>query len=487
MAAARRVVLFPSLGVGHLTPMLELAAVCIRHGLAVTVAVPDPAITAPAFSATLREYASRLPSLSVHFLPPPPAHHLLSPDAHPLVRMLAVLRALASAALRDLLRGPHAAQALVADMFSVYAIDVAAEVGVPGYLLFCTGAANLAVFLRLPHLCSGSGGSLRELGDKPVSFPGLRPLPASHFPDEVLDRGTDISAAMLDAFDRMADARGILVNTFEALESTGVAALRSGRCLPNRATPPVYCVGPLIANGDAEEERHQCLAWLDAQPERSVVFLCFGSRGALSPEQVREMATAIERSGQRFLWVLRAPAGASATEPDAALALLPDGFLARTADRVFVVTASWAPQVAVLQHASTGAFSTHCGWNSTLEAVAAGVPMVCWPLDAEQWMNKVFIVEEMKVGIEVRGYKPGVLVRADIIDATVRRIMEPEERQGVLEKVMAAKESAAAAWKEGGSSCVAFGEFLKNMEEDNVAMAHSSQVHVLKQTSTPSV
>ncbi|EAZ36908.1 hypothetical protein OsJ_21252 [Oryza sativa Japonica Group] len=419
MAAARRVVLFPSLGVGHLAPMLELAAVCIRHGLAVTVAVPDPATTAPAFSAALRKYASRLPSLSVHPLPPPPhppASSGADAAAHPLLRMLAVLRAHAPA-LGDLLRGPHAARALVADMFSVYALDVAAELGVPGYLLFCTGATNLAVFLRLPRFCAGSSGSLRELGDAPVSFPGVRPLPASHLPEEVLDRGTDISAAMLDAFDRMADARGILVNTFDALEGPGVAALRDGRCLSNRATPPVYCVGPLITDGGAEEERHPCLAWLDAQPERSVVFLCFGSRGALSPEQV-----------------------------------------------------------AVLQHASTGAFVTHCGWNSTLEAVAAGVPMVCWPLDAEQWMNKVFIVEEMKIGIEVRGYKPGALVQADIVDAILRRIMESDAQQGVLERVMAMKESAAAAWKEGGSSCTAFAEFLKDMEEGNVAMAHSNQV-----------
>ncbi|BAF19489.1 anthocyanidin 5,3-O-glucosyltransferase [Oryza sativa Japonica Group] len=475
MAAARRVVLFPSLGVGHLAPMLELAAVCIRHGLAVTVAVPDPATTAPAFSAALRKYASRLPSLSVHPLPPPPhppASSGADAAAHPLLRMLAVLRAHAPA-LGDLLRGPHAARALVADMFSVYALDVAAELGVPGYLLFCTGATNLAVFLRLPRFCAGSSGSLRELGDAPVSFPGVRPLPASHLPEEVLDRGTDISAAMLDAFDRMADARGILVNTFDALEGPGVAALRDGRCLSNRATPPVYCVGPLITDGGAEEERHPCLAWLDAQPERSVVFLCFGSRGALSPEQVSEMATGLERSEQRFLWALRAPAG---TKPDAAMSLLPDGFLARTADRGVVVTASWVPQVAVLQHASTGAFVTHCGWNSTLEAVAAGVPMVCWPLDAEQWMNKVFIVEEMKIGIEVRGYKPGALVQADIVDAILRRIMESDAQQGVLERVMAMKESAAAAWKEGGSSCTAFAEFLKDMEEGNVAMAHSNQV-----------
>lgn len=464
MATARSVVLLPGLGQGHLIPMLELAVVCLRRSIAVTLAVPYPTVTSQAFRTTLCRYASRFPSLSVQSLPPPPVQHHCPDDAaaDPFVRLLAVIRA-GEPGLRAFLRGLPAVHALVADMFSVYALDVAAELGVPSYLFFTTGAANLAAFLHLPFFCSGSSGNLRDLGDAPVSFPGVHPLPASHLVYGVLDRGTDVYAVVLDLFDRMAAARGILVNTFEALESSAIAALRDGRCLPRRATPPVYCVGPLIAEGGTEEERHPCLAWLDAQPERSVVFLCFGSRLALSPEQVRELATGLERSGQRFLWVLRAPP--TAPEPDAALALLPEGFLARTMDRGLVVTASWVPQVDVLWHASTGAFVMHCGWNSTLEAVAAGVPMVCWPLEAEQWMNKVFIVEEMKVGVEMRGYKPGGLVWADNVDATVRRIMESEGRRAVVERVMALKQSAAAAWKEGGSSCAAFAEFLKHMEE----------------------
>jgi UDP:flavonoid glycosyltransferase YjiC (YdhE family) len=178
------------------------------------------------------------------------------------------------------------------------------------------------------------------------------------------------------------------------------------------------------------------------------------------------MAEGLERSGHRFLWVLRAPPG-YAGKPDAALSLLPEGFLARTADRGLVVAASsWVPQVEVLRHASTGAFLSHCGWNSTMEAMGASVPMVCWPLVAEQWMNKVYIVEELKVGVEVRGYKRGGLVTATDMDATVRQIMdmEPECRRAVEERLAEMKESTAAAWKEGGSSRTAFAEFMNQME-----------------------
>ena len=468
MATARRVVLIPGQSISHLTPMMEFAAVCLRRGLAVTVAVPDPTLTSPVFRSTIGRYASRLPSLSVHSLPPPPADDHSVGAVHPFIRMQAVFRSQAPG-LRDFLRSLPAVHALVADMFAAYLLDVAAEVGVPGHLFYCTGAANLTVFLELPSFCSGSGGDLKDLGDAPVSFPGVPTMPASHLVDGVLDSGTDLYAAVLDVFGRMATARGILVNTFEALEGSAVAAIRDGRCLRGRAAPRVYCVGPLIAEGGEEEERHPCLPWLDAQPEGSVVYICFGSRCTASLEQIREMAKGLEMSGYRFLWVLRAPPAfaAVAGEPDATLSLLPEGFLARTAGRGLVVTASWVPQMDVLRHASTGAFMTHCGWNSTLEAAATGVPMVCWPLEAEQWMNKVYIVEEMKVGVAVRGYnKPGVLVSADNVDATVRQIMdmESEGRRAVVERAMAVKESAAAAWKEGGSSCAAFAEFVKQME-----------------------
>jgi hypothetical protein len=97
-------------------------------------------------------------------------------------------------------------------------------------LFFSTGAATLSFFLGLPLFCSRSGSDLKDLGDAPVSFPGVPPMPASHLVDAVLDRGTDLYATALDVFGKMAAASGILVNTFEALEGSAVAAIRDGRC-----------------------------------------------------------------------------------------------------------------------------------------------------------------------------------------------------------------------------------------------------------------
>lgn len=121
----------------------------------------------------------------------------------------------------------------------------------------------------------------------------------------------------------------------------------------------------------------------------------------------------------------------------------------------------------MLRHRATGAFITHCGWNSALEAVAAGVPMLCWPLYAEQRMNKVVLVEEMAAGVEVAGgWRRGQLVAAEEVEAKVRFVMDSAEGERLRARVAVHSEAAAAAWKDGGSSGAAFDRFLADADED---------------------
>jgi UDP:flavonoid glycosyltransferase YjiC (YdhE family) len=141
---------------------------------------------------------------------------------------------------------------------------------------------------------------------------------------------------------------------------------------------------------------------------------------------------------------------------------MPDKFLERTRDRGFVVK-SWAPQVEVLRHRATGAFVTHCGWNSTLEGVTAGLPLLCWPLYAEQQLNKVHIVEEIKLGVEMRGYNEE-MVKAEEVEEKVRWIMVSEDGKALRGQVAAAKHAATEALNEGGSSHTAFAHFLRDLD-----------------------
>jgi UDP:flavonoid glycosyltransferase YjiC (YdhE family) len=143
-------------------------------------------------------------------------------------------------------------------------------------------------------------------------------------------------------------------------------------------------------------------------------------------------------------------------------ALLPEGFLERTRDRGMVLK-MWAPQVEVLRHTATGAFMTHCGWNSVLEAASAGVPMLCWPQYAEQRLNKVFVVDEIKAGVVMEGYDEE-LVKADEVEKKVRLVLESEEGEKLRERLAMAKEKAAEAMADSGLSQTAFAEFLKDLK-----------------------
>ncbi|OEL19609.1 Anthocyanidin 5,3-O-glucosyltransferase [Dichanthelium oligosanthes] len=391
-----------------------------------------------------------------------------SPDlgAHWVKRSLDTLR-LANPALRDLLRSlpGGGADALLLDMFCVDALDVAAELGVPAYFFFPSAASVLAVFLNLPYYCP-TVPSFREMDKDALvrCYPGMPPIRAVDMLQTVQDKESEAAKVRLYQFKRMAEGRGVLCNTFDWLEPRALKELDAGVCVPGRPTPRVYCIGPLVNDGNRGEsggERHECLAWLDAQAKRSVVFLCFGSMGAFPAAQLQEIARGLESSGHRFLWAVRSPREEQSQFPEPDLErLLPAGFLERTRDRGMVVK-NWAPQSEVVQHEAVAAFVTHCGWNSTLEAITAGLPMICWPLYAEQSMNKMFMTEEMKIAVDVEGYEE--FVKAEEVEAKVRLVMDTEEGKMLRERLAAIKEKALEAIGENGSSEAAFAKFLKDL------------------------
>ncbi|EFJ11435.1 hypothetical protein SELMODRAFT_126247 [Selaginella moellendorffii] len=259
---------------------------------------------------------------------------------------------------------------------------------------------------------------------------------------------------------------GILFNSFTELEPELFKALaESFEEIKHHELLPI---GPLFPSKyfatkesavlrSSEEER--CQSWLDEQPVESVLYVSFGSFALLTPRQISELALGLEASQQRFLWVV--PVKNKSIE--GLEVLLPEGFLKRTEERGLVLP-SWAPQHLILAHSSLGGFLTHCGWNSTLEAITlAGVPVIGWPFLGDQAPNCRYLVDGLRIGVEVIGNDNG-LVDSNEVERVVREIMESPGAEGMKSRVKEFKAAASRAVAQGGSSQKNFDVFVARIK-----------------------
>ncbi|KAJ6359298.1 hypothetical protein OIU76_000932 [Salix suchowensis] len=162
------------------------------------------------------------------------------------------------------------------------------------------------MFLHLPTLDKNINGSLKDL-DIVVEVPGVPGVPSKDIPPVLRDRSHRAYQYFVDVGNQMFKSAGVVVNTFGSLEPNACKAIEERKCVPDEPPPPpIFCVGPLTGTGESKTE-NECLTWLDSQPSRSVLYLCFGSMGVFSSRQLKEMATGLEKSGVRFLWAVRAP------------------------------------------------------------------------------------------------------------------------------------------------------------------------------------
>uniref|UniRef100_A0A1J3J7H6 Glycosyltransferase n=1 Tax=Noccaea caerulescens TaxID=107243 RepID=A0A1J3J7H6_NOCCA len=363
---------------------------------------------------------------------------------------------------------PRRLAGFVVDMFCISMMDLANEFGVPSYMFYTSNATFLGITLHLQLMYDEKKYDVSELDDsvEELEFPCLtRPYPVKCLPHVFLSKQWLL--LFLAQARKFRELKGILVNTVAELEPHALKLFSGDGDLPQ-----AYPVGPLLHLED-NGKQSETLQWLDEQPAKSVVFLCFGSMGGFSEEQTREIAVALDRSGHRFLWSLRRASPNIMTEPPGDFTnledVLPEGFLDRTSDRGKVI--GWAPQVAVLAKPAIGGFVTHCGWNSMLESLWFGVPMVTWPLYAEQKINAFEMVEELGLAVEIRKYFRGDLLAggmemltAEDIERAIRRVMEEDSDVRNRVKEMAVKYHVALM--DGGSSKTALTKFIQDVIEN---------------------
>ncbi|CAN0926219.1 UDP-glycosyltransferase 73D1 [Linum grandiflorum] len=239
-----------------------------------------------------------------------------------------------------------------------------------------------------------------------------------------------------DVRNRMQEAEttsfGVVANTFEELEHGCAQEYQ------NAIGKKVWCVGSVSLRNTHNLDKFErgnkpsidepiILEWLDLKQCGSVIYVCLGSLCRLIPAQLVEIGLGLEDSGKPFIWVVKTDQRPAELEDW----LVQSGFEERVKGRGLLIK-GWAPQVLILSHASVGGFLTHCGWNSTLEAIGCGIPMVTWPLFAEQFLNEKLVVEILKIGVRIGVESPvrwgneetvGVMVTREAVKKAVTTVM----------------------------------------------------------------
>ncbi|KAI5671000.1 hypothetical protein M9H77_11364 [Catharanthus roseus] len=357
---------------------------------------------------------------------------------------------------------------VIIDMFCGSILDVVNEFEVPSYVFYTSSAAFLGLVFHFQRLRDYFHEDITKYKHKTIDFAiptYLNPVPMKVMPGIIFEK-EEGSELFLDQAKRYGETNGIIINTFLEFEFLAVQALSKD---PN--IPRVYTVGPVLnLKSEAKKEFELILKWLDIQPKASVIFLCFGSFGSFSAKQVKEIAHALEHSGHRFLWSLRKPP----PEPKLRILedyknleeVLPEGFLKRTTETGKVI--GWAPQVQVLSHPAVGGFVSHCGWNSILESIWFGVPIATWPIYAEQHVNAFEIVKDLNIAVEIEmdykkdfKMKTSEVLSADLLEESIRRLMDPENE--IRKRVKEIQRKTRLALKEGGSSYSSIRYFIDNM------------------------
>ncbi|XP_009108748.1 UDP-glycosyltransferase 73B1 [Brassica rapa] len=351
---------------------------------------------------------------------------------------------------------------LVANMFLPWATKLAEKFGVPRLVFHGTGYFSLCAShcLRLHKPYKNVASS-----SEPFVIPEL-PGDIVITEEQVIEKEEEsvMGKFMKELRDSERSSFGVLVNSFHELEPAYSDFYKSS--VAKRA----WSIGPLsLGNREFKEkaergkkasiDEHECLKWLDSKRRESVIYLSFGTMLSFNNEQLVEIATGLEMSGHDFIWVVN-KSGSQGDKEE----WLPEGFEEKMKGRGLIIR-GWAPQVVILDHQAVGGFLTHCGWNSLLEGVASGLPMVTWPIGAEQFYNEKLVTQVLKTGVSVgvkKMMKPdGDFITKEKVEKAVREVMAGEEMRKRAKQLA---DMAKDAVREGGSSDIEVNRLMEELK-----------------------
>lgn len=356
---------------------------------------------------------------------------------------------------------------IISDGALSFTQKTARKLGVPIVSFWTQSACGFSAFFFIPLLVDHDYIPLKDescftngyMEQIIPCIPGMPSLRVKDLPKslQVTDHSNYVFQFARSEAQAALEADLVILNTFYELDGPIVDALRT-------RLPALYTIGPLVLQAHSENddrlsdisasmwtEETGCVKWLDAQEPCSVIYICFGSIAVISDEELLEFAWGLEASRQPFLWAIR---------PDllhGQSAVLPREFLEKVESRSFFVR--WAPQMKVLSHPSVGGFLTHSGWNSTLESICAGVPMISWPSFSEQLTNRTFVTEVWKIGLAVNG-----IVNRENVEDVVGKLMRGEEGREMRKRIGELREASMRTVGKGGSSHSNMEKFVQEIQ-----------------------
>jgi UDP:flavonoid glycosyltransferase YjiC (YdhE family) len=468
------VLVFPFPAQGHMISLLDLTHALASHGLSVTV------LTTPRNQSLLSPLLQRASSEGLHIQPliiPLPPTEGLPLGCENMAQLPYHLIPLFMDSFKELAHpiedwfqqqkqssdygfGPPVC--IISDLVLGWTQNTAAKLGIPRIVYHPSGAFAVSVIYSLwkylPHEEVSSDNDTVHIPEvpHPVSFPKYQISRLAR----AYKRSDPVSEFMRCSMNLNVKSWGTIINTFYDLEALYIDHVQgvSGR--------PVWSVGPLLppALFEAKQRRTMiergkptsiddsvCLQWLESRKEKSVIYICFGSQACLSNKQIEEIATGLGASEESFIWVIRDP---PSSMPADEYGVIPQGFEERMKGRGLIIR-GWAPQLLILSHPSVGGFLTHCGWNSTLESITLGIPLITWPMNADQYINALLLVDYLKVGVRLCEGATTVPSRDDLRIA-VKRLLGREGEE--MKRIEELRRAAKRAVQEGGSS-------YKNVED----------------------
>ncbi|KAF5458185.1 hypothetical protein F2P56_022239 [Juglans regia] len=357
---------------------------------------------------------------------------------------------------------------IIPDGITGFASKAAEELAIPEVQFWTASACGFLGYLSFTELIKRGLVPFKDKSfmhdgklDTPIDWiPGMKNIRLKDLPSFM--RVTDTKDIMFDFLGSEAqnclNSSAIIFNTFDEFEYEVLQEISE------RFPRNIYNIGPLsllsrhVPDGQLKslstslwKEDSKCLQWLDKREPNSVVYVNYGSVTVMTEQHLKEFAWGLANSKHSFLWIVR---------PDVVMgadsAILPEEFFEEITDRGLI--ANWCPQGQVLAHPSVGVFLTHCGWNSTLESVCGGVPVICWPFFAEQQTNCRYACTSWGIGMEVNKD-----VKRDEIEALVKEMMAGDKGKASRQKAVEWKKKAEEAAEIGGSSYKNFERLINRL------------------------